>query len=49
MNEVLAGDQAKQENDMGVMETVIDVADLFWDVCFSAVYPDSKPVSKVKT
>jgi Mg/Co/Ni transporter MgtE len=41
LREVLSGQQAQERNDSGIMETVVDVADLFWEVCFSFIYPQS--------
>ncbi|MGK0298435.1 MAG: magnesium transporter [Gammaproteobacteria bacterium] len=47
MNDILTGDQAKQD-EIGIMETVIDIADLFWEVCFSFINPNSEPHTKAK-
>jgi predicted transcriptional regulator len=42
LNEVLSGSQLQQDDGIDLMETVIDVADLFWEVCFSFIQQNTE-------
>ena len=48
MNEVLSDEQDQKINESGILETVFDVADLFWEVCSNFINPNSESNHKAK-